>query len=80
MSGELSGYKWSAIKRCCRTNGGGRRVTTVACSAASSGFFAQVLHDVTCPRSIVPALVTIAPFGGGGLASGPDHERTGRWL
>jgi hypothetical protein len=59
-----------------QTSWGSACKTTVACSVASSGSSAQVLHGATCPRPMVPApLVTIASCGGGGLASG-----TGLWM
>jgi hypothetical protein len=48
---------------------------TVVCSMASLGSSGQVRHGATCQKSMIPALpVTIASFGGGGLASG-----TGSW-
>ena len=44
---------------------------TVVCSMASFGSSVQVRHGATCQKSMVPAPpVTIASFGGGGLASG----------
>src|ERR1700716_3623458 len=52
---------------------------TVVCSMASFGSSVQVRHGATCQKSMVPAPpVTIASFGGGGLASGTRSWM--RWL
>ncbi len=77
MRYELSDYDWTAIKPMLPNKPRGiRRVMTVACSMASFGSSVQVRLGVTCQRPTVPApLVTIASFGGGGLASG-----TGPWM
>ena len=80
MRYELSDYEWAAIKPMLPNKPRGvRRVNDRRVLMASFGSCVQVRHGVTCQRPMVPAPpVTIASFGGGGLASGTRSWM--RWL
>ena len=79
MRYELSDYEWTAIKPMLPNKPRGVRRVTVVCSMAFFGSSVQVRHGATCQKSVVPAPpVTIASFGGGGLASGTKSWM--RWL
>ena len=72
MRYELSDYEWTAIKPMLPNKP--RGVRRVNDRRVLKGIFwssVQVRHGATCQKSMVPAPpVTIASFGGGGLASG----------
>ena len=76
MRYELSDYEWTAIKPMLPNKPRGVRRVNDHLSMASFGFCALVRHGATSRKPTVPAPpVTIASFGGGGLASG-----TGSWM
>jgi transposase len=80
MRYELSDYEWTAIKPMLPNKPRGvRRVNDRRVLNGIFGSSVQVRHGATCQKSMVPAPpVTIASFGGGGLASGTRSWM--RWL
>jgi len=77
MRYELSDYEWTAIKPMLPNKPRGvRRVNDRRVLNGIFWVLRSVRHGATCRRTTAPApLVTIASFGGGGLASG-----TGSWM
>jgi transposase len=77
MRDELSDYEWTAIKPMLPNKPRGvRRVNDRRVLSGIVWVLRSGTPWRTCPRPMVPApLVTIASFGGGGLASG-----TGSWM
>ena len=71
MRYELSDHEWTAIKPMLPNKlRGVRRVNDRRVLNGIFGSFVQVRHGASCRRTTVPEpLVTIASFGGGGLAS-----------
>jgi transposase len=80
MRYELSDYEWTAIKPMLPNKPRGvRRVNDRHVLNGIFWVIVQVRHGATCQKSMVPAPpVTIASFGGGGLASGTRSWM--RWL